>query len=93
MEALETQITSLGSVKGVPVPEEMLTSLGLDEGSRVILSLHEGQLTMRPVKKLHEELEKWRDFIAASGVDLSKVLTEMRQEECEREDREERELG
>ena len=55
MEALETQLTSLGSNKAVLLPDEVLAPLGLQEGSRITLILTDGEIILRPVHSLQHD--------------------------------------
>ena len=88
MEALETQIKVLDATMTIPLPEEMLKTLGLHEGSRVAIFLKEGEIIVRPMKgSLHDQLERWRDVVSASGIDLSQTLAQQRREERKQEDR------
>jgi hypothetical protein len=76
------------------IADKLIDIAGPEEKSRLTAGPQEEQFVRRQVSTSHEEFERWRDVVAASGVDLSKALAEIRREDRQLEmERDQRLLG
>ncbi len=98
MEALAmeplTQFSTVDNQGTLRLPDVILDSLGLKEGTRVALTVHHGQIVISPISAEQEaasrawqdELDRYRDLVAAAkGPTSSEILRELRQEQEERD--------